>query len=184
MGFSPLDPSALIALQVRLDSDLTELEARVDNALIAPERVSLYAGDMSAVEGTPATAIDDSWTPFELDAATDESVSGIVRIPTDWAEVNLFALWYVAAGAGDVTWAVSFTPFPTAGEEIPTPTLATGVVATAPAVNVAAETSLATGVTMNTSGEALISIQRTGTATEDTLAGDARLLAVIVERAL
>jgi hypothetical protein len=153
------------------------------------EPMSLPASRFTATTGTPALGLAGGGRRIVMlfDAAADELATTSIVIPAGWYKTRVTLLWVNAgAGAGDVVWTVQGHPF-AAGDtlNVADGTNMGGAATTAAAQDVVVATGGTAGYTFATTPGAhwSLRVKRSGTAGTDTLANDAGLWAVKLERA-
>lgn len=147
----------------------------------------LSAGDFVATFGSAALGNLGGTTnrvaAMLMDAAATEIVGASALVPPGWNTVNVKLHWSNAgAGAGDVYWrarAVSKADT----EDTNAGGSDTNTTATAPVANVLKITTILTGIAVEGNELLAIHLTRIGGDVADTLANDAGILGVAIERA-
>lgn len=145
--------------------------------------VRLDTRAMTIVSGATTTRIG-SYNLILFDAAVTEQAVGALYIPPEWEECKVRLLWVNAgAGAGDVRWELRLQ-HTAAGATINAvgPVVGT-VTGTAAAQYLMVETVAATiAANQGASADTMIRVSRLGGDAADTLANDAGLVGIVLER--
>lgn len=156
-------------------------EADIGSSPLVVEAGSLAPVSPAALTTTGSTAL---WPVIAFDAATNENALAVVHIPDGYNTVNIKIRWTnIGAGSGNVDWRAIYEQDGDGGTLDSGSTIGATVTATAPAQNVQEETTLVSGVAVTAGNLFLVRAQRLAANAADTLANDAGLLAVVVERA-
>jgi hypothetical protein len=146
------------------------------------DKIVFGPADLVAISGSPSVATINSWPVWLLDAAANEIVGNILKVPRDWTSVNVTIRWVNAGtGTGDVNFRF-LSRGQTVGDTLTSPAGSTEVVITASGQNVIVRTILVTGVAVNTANDILVAAQRQGGVASDTLPNDIGLLGLTIQR--
>lgn len=149
-------------------------------------RQTVPAGAMVAVSGSAAsfgTVGGGRWSAVLYDSTLDESAAAAFEVPEGWTTVNIHIDWVNAgAGAGDVVWAYVLDSAPTGNTVAATGTTA-DTTAAAGAQDILQRATLASGASVTPGRLTQVRILRRGSNGSDTLANDAGLLRVVIEKA-
>lgn len=199
VAVSPVEP-ALPASAIRLGAVLvaagtvsidaakiTDRRAAAGNAAYVVASVVVAPGELTLAFGTPAeTALSTETPAWLFDAASQESVSGTLALPSGWATFHVELLWATpGTTAGDVVWRLDMrttagvTGLVTGGF---TSTLVTSPQGGQLQLVVAA---VASNVAVPSAGRhVLFRVNRMAADAADTLANDAALVGVRFRKAL
>lgn len=172
-----LDPSTHIRGHSTANVQLVGYTGSSEHLSLGTDRFEALSG--SPVVGTVGGGRRNGWL---FDASSDEIIGTEFWTPVGWRTLKI-KLWWVNAGggSGDVVWAANVGQF-VAGESLDAAdALSVGTTTTAGDQDILTMTTLS-DVTIDEGKLVFLRIKRTGTAGGDTLANDAALIAVRVER--
>lgn len=174
------------ACDLRLVRSNMNGETVSDYSFNAPDRRVVGAGKMSGAGGSPSLSNVNRHGVYMLDASTDEWVTTDVDIPKEWQTANL-KLRYIngGAGSGDVVWLGHIDKANSASDSVSAPSGGSATTVTATAQNQIDEVTLQTNVSLSGhDGLVTVAIQRDADNIADTLANDAGVVCIILERVL
>lgn len=155
--------------------------------------VTVAAGQMGVVLGTPALGLIARTSVWRLDAAIIEDVGGTVVIPDGWATATIDLLWCnVAGGTGNVYLRTDLGPVVVGSAAPDAPAVSssadpsvpgTGVVAPAQGSGVVVRTRMTPTAVTVTPGINVFECLRLGDSTHDTLPNDIGLIAAVFTKA-
>lgn len=157
------------------------LSERDANAAYDVSRVILGAGQLEANGGAPVIVGAGSWPVWAMDSATTEIVGGLRDVPNHWTTYSVSIYWTnLGTGAGNVQWAALHAAM---GDGDTLTRSLTEAAFVAPAQNVVKKTTLVASQAAGSDGALqLFSVLRSGAHANDTLANDAGLLAIVLEK--
>lgn len=136
-----------------------------------------------ATSGSPALGLRQRWPVLLFDASATEIAAVPVMVPVGWATLTVKLMWTnPGAGSGDVRWLVGAGTRRGDGDTLVTETTPAATL-TAPAQDVV-QLSASFGATTVEGGKAnLVAVRREGGDAADTLANDAAVIGVLLEKA-
>jgi len=160
----------------------------LSNARPSTNPVLIYAPEMRSLGGSPVLdwvgpSATNRANVFLMDSATAEDVGCAVVPPVDWKTVNITLIWTnMAASSGDVRWGLNRVVAGD-GEDV-TSNTSIALTATAPSTaGILKYTSLASGIAVTGGKILVLRLRRDGAHAADTLANDAGIVGVLVEKA-
>lgn len=174
-------------------SALTEAQAfaqvpslAIDALLNRTSAIERQGGAFFAIQGSPALTAHATTrrVAWAFDAASDESIQTNFRVPEGWDQIKVTVLWTnLGAGSGDVRWSVQGKGF-AVGDSLDVADNAVNVTDTAPAQNVLAdfEAGGSNALPVTAGGMYSLRVKRVGTDGADTLANDAGVTNVFIEK--
>lgn len=146
--------------------------------------IRLSMQDFFALVGAPTQGIVNSQhVAWSFDPATEELIYASVRIPRQWQKVNVRILWANSgAGSGDVVWKAEFNGLGVGGSLGSAPEYVATTTETAGAQDVLVESVLESGVFLADGEWLSLALGRAAANAADTLANDAAIVAVTIER--
>lgn len=150
--------------------------------------ILLNAKDLQSIGGSPAlgwvgSSNADRTNVYLLDPASIEDVGCQVMLPASWSAFKVTVIWAnTASSAGDVRWTIGYT-FAGSGDNSTTQTGTGSATGTAPATSgPLAYTTVLSSVTAVSGKLLILRVRRAATDVLDTLAVDAGLVGVLLER--
>lgn len=156
-------------------------------AAAIPASEWIAAPDLHTQTGVPSLLMvggANNGTPgWLMDAATHEAVAGSMVVPEGWATVNVVLLWANAGGgAGDVVWRSDLLML-TVGSTLNAGGAGPNVTATAGTQDILMSTTLRSGFAVTAGGIFHVDVMRLGADAADTLANDAGIIGLLIQRA-
>lgn len=174
------------AIAAALDEGITFADLIEAAQNIGINEVWLDSGVLQLSVGSPAlSGVNSRHRGWLLDAATDEAVYALRRIPSDWTTLDARIYWQNAgAGAGDVCFDVQILTLADGATTGGTYTSIGSVTVTAPAQNVAKVTQVVTDYAVDPTKLLALRFIRDADNVADTLANDIALFGVLLGKAL
>lgn len=148
------------------------------------EPLAVGAVTLQSISGSPSTAWVGSnaggrYRVWTMDGSSNEAVGAVVLVPHRWSAVNVHLWWTnVVGSAGMARWQAYLTGGGP-GADLTASNALGGFDAPAPATGVLTRTLLTSAPVAVTPGQMLkVNLERAATHSNDTLAGDAGVLAI------
>lgn len=191
--FAMLDPdgsnaeatlTAVAAAPAFADQYLSQTDAAEQYAPLSSEQIWLPLPGVGVITGgTPAAILFASrWSAIAFDQSTNESWSVTVEMPASWSTATFSILWSQAsAGSGNVVWALTLDAAAD-GETLNASGSGASSTIAAPAQNILKVSALRSNISITPSKLYGLRLARTASDGADTLAADAAVLGILVER--
>jgi hypothetical protein len=148
------------------------------------EPVTLNADDFMITAGSPAQILIGGLRPaWAFGSSNVETISTYFFVPALWTNISITILWTsLTPSSGNVRWVIERAHFGE-GDDIALPGTVNSMTVTAPAQNILKNSVIAERMAVDPGELMNLGVKRETTHSEDTLAGSAAVLAVLIERA-